>query len=67
MSPVPAPELAASMEALEVRLARDLQRISEGAALPAIGAPSVCRYCEMRGICRRGHWGDAIVTPDDEA
>jgi ATP-dependent helicase/nuclease subunit B len=67
VSLVPAPEFAAAMDALEERLARDLQRITDGAALPAIGAPSVCRYCEMRGLCRRGHWGDAIVTPDDEA
>jgi hypothetical protein len=24
--------------------------------LPALGAPSVCEYCEMRGLCRRDYW-----------
>jgi ATP-dependent helicase/nuclease subunit B len=38
------------------RLVRDLQRIADGAPLPAIGAPATCRFCEMRGLCRRDHW-----------
>lgn len=38
------------------RLGADLLRIADGAPLPAIGATSVCRHCEMRGLCRRDHW-----------
>lgn len=38
------------------RLCRDLQRIADGAPLPAIGAAAVCAYCEMRGLCRRDYW-----------
>jgi ATP-dependent helicase/nuclease subunit B len=38
------------------RLQSDLQRIADGAPLPALGAPSVCEYCEMRGLCRRDYW-----------
>ncbi len=55
---LPVAEFGAAMDALEARLAGDLQRIADGAALPAMGAPSVCAYCEMRGLCRRGHWID---------
>jgi ATP-dependent helicase/nuclease subunit B len=40
------------------RLAADLQRITDGAPLPAIGAAAVCRYCEMRGLCRRDYWDE---------
>ena len=38
------------------RLQSDLQRIADGAPLPALGAPAVCEYCEMRGLCRRDYW-----------
>lgn len=44
------------------RLRADLQRIADGASLPAIGVESVCKYCEMRGLCRRDYW----ETSDDE-
>ena len=65
---VPAPELHAAMDALEARLASDLQRIAAGAPLPAIGAPTVCAYCEMRGLCRRGHWIDGEGDgPEEDA
>jgi ATP-dependent helicase/nuclease subunit B len=39
-----------------VRLREDLQRIADGAPLPAIGCETVCGRCEMRGLCRRDHW-----------
>ncbi len=47
------------VEQVAERLRGDLQRIAAGAPLPAIGVESVCRYCEMRGLCRRDHWTDA--------
>jgi ATP-dependent helicase/nuclease subunit B len=27
--------------------------------MPALGEGSVCETCEMRGLCRRDHWGAA--------
>lgn len=54
-------EVAAAVEA---RLVGDLQRIADGAPLPAIGAAAVCGRCEMRGLCRRDYWssGDSGVS-----
>jgi ATP-dependent helicase/nuclease subunit B len=43
-------------DAVERRLRADLQRIADGAPLPALGVDSVCRHCEMRGLCRRDYW-----------
>ncbi len=43
-------------EAVLTRLQRDLQRIADGAPLPAMGAEPVCAVCEMRGLCRRDYW-----------
>lgn len=45
------------------RLAEDVARLRAGGALPANGAASVCRYCGVRGVCRKGHWSDAPVVP----
>lgn len=53
---VPPQPFAALVQAVGVRLHADLQRIADGAALPALGAASVCAYCEMRGLCRRDYW-----------
>jgi ATP-dependent helicase/nuclease subunit B len=50
------------IDAVEARLTADLQRIADGAPLPAIGAESVCEYCEMRGLCRRDHWQPSAET-----
>jgi ATP-dependent helicase/nuclease subunit B len=38
------------------RLRADLQRVAAGAPLPAFGIAAVCKYCEMRGLCRRDYW-----------
>jgi ATP-dependent helicase/nuclease subunit B len=46
------------IDAVSSRLQSDLQRIADGAPLPAIGAESVCEHCEMRGLCRRDFWHD---------
>lgn len=52
----PPQPFAALTQDVGERLRRDLQRIAEGTPLPAIGAATVCEYCEMRGLCRRDHW-----------
>ena len=35
----------------------DMARITEGAALPALGAGKACDYCAARGLCRKDLWG----------
>ncbi len=48
----PAPAARANLE----RLARLVDRIHQGAPLPANGTEDACEYCDMRGLCRRDHW-----------
>ncbi len=62
--PQPFPEL---VEAVGARLRADLQRIADGAPLPAIGARSVCERCEMRGLCRRDYWERASGAARERA
>ncbi len=42
-------------ESLE-RLANIFEEMHEGRPLPAQGLESVCRNCDMRGLCRKDHW-----------
>jgi len=51
--PAPAP-FDENVAQLGQRIVQDLQRIAGGAALPASGAESVCRRCELRSLCRHG-------------
>lgn len=53
------------IEAVTSRLQSDLQRIADGAPLPAIGAESVCEHCEMRGLCRRDFWENREVRAEE--
>jgi len=39
------------------RLEQLASRIRDGDGMPANGIDHVCQYCEIRGICRKGHWG----------
>ena len=34
----------------------DMSRISEGAALPALGEGKACEFCAARGLCRKDFW-----------
>ncbi|GGC76520.1 PD-(D/E)XK nuclease family protein [Undibacterium terreum] len=43
-------------EALETAIITDMQAIKQAAPLPAQGTESVCQYCDMRGLCRKGAW-----------
>lgn len=54
------------MEAVQSRLSADLQRIADGAPLPAIGTAGVCARCEMRGLCRRDYW-EAVEAADESS
>jgi ATP-dependent helicase/nuclease subunit B len=51
----------ASAERLVAGLGAELQRLRDGAPLPALGEGEACLYCEARGLCRRDHW----ATPEE--
>ena len=38
------------------RSRRDWQRLHDGTPMPAQGIRNVCRYADMRGLCRKGTW-----------
>lgn len=51
-----ASDYAGWQAALETHIKMNMQAIAEGAPLPANGVESVCQYCDMRGLCRKGAW-----------
>ena len=44
------------VDAISRRLPELLGAIAAGAALEANGVDEACRYCEARGLCRKGMW-----------
>ncbi|MEQ1662108.1 MAG: PD-(D/E)XK nuclease family protein [Thiobacillus sp.] len=44
------------VDAISRRLPDLLTAIASGAGLPAAGVETVCKYCEARGVCRKGMW-----------
>lgn len=57
-APVVALELDGETDvaAISLRLPALLEAIARHAALPAHGIDGVCKYCEARGLCRKGMW-----------
>ena len=53
---IAAPDFAQKQQILQQQISTVFQAISEGAALPANGIESVCQYCDVRGLCRKGVW-----------
>ncbi|QWD80486.1 PD-(D/E)XK nuclease family protein [Polynucleobacter sp. MWH-Spelu-300-X4] len=49
-------DLSIEMEHLPAQMIGDIEKVWGGAPLPASGPDSVCQYCEVRGICRKGMW-----------
>ena len=45
-----------SRDALIAGILDDMQRIGDGAALPALGEGTACDYCAARGLCRKDFW-----------
>ena len=37
-------------------IGRDLARLRDGAAMPALGVGRACDFCQARALCRRDHW-----------
>lgn len=51
-----APDFPQKQQMLKQQISTTMQAVAHGAALPANGIESVCQYCDMRGLCRKGAW-----------
>jgi ATP-dependent helicase/nuclease subunit B len=51
-----APDFDVWQHSLREQIVHDMRAIDQGAPLPATGPESVCRYCDARGLCRKGAW-----------
>jgi ATP-dependent helicase/nuclease subunit B len=60
-------DVVAVRDALIEGVVNDLQRIAEGAALPALGEGDACEFCAVRGLCRKDFWDDQQVTLQEGA
>jgi ATP-dependent helicase/nuclease subunit B len=49
-------QITQARDALLEGIALDMQRIADGAALPALGEGAACDYCQARGLCRKDFW-----------
>jgi ATP-dependent helicase/nuclease subunit B len=49
-------QVVQARDALIEGMLGDLQRIAEGAVLPALGQGAACEYCQARGLCRKDFW-----------
>lgn len=47
----------AQMVSLKEDLSRDLSAVWSGEKMIATAPQSICEYCDVRGICRKGMWG----------
>jgi ATP-dependent helicase/nuclease subunit B len=53
---VDAPDFDVWQQALSEQIVHDMRAIDHGAPMPATGPESVCRFCDARGLCRKGAW-----------
>lgn len=53
---IPHPEVETTARLLVAELADEMQRLRDGAPMPALGEGKVCEYCTARGLCRRDDW-----------
>ena len=53
---VSATDYAAWQQELHTAIVTNLHAIAQNAELPAQGISSVCQYCDVRGLCRKGAW-----------
>lgn len=51
-----APDFERKQHMVKQQISTTMQAVAEGAPLPANGIESVCQYCDMRGLCRKGAW-----------
>lgn len=50
------PDYTSIVDWLARQLGEDIVRLRAGEPLPAFGDEAACRYCEARGLCRKGFW-----------
>lgn len=50
------PDYASIVTWLARQVGEDIVRLRAGEPLPAFGDEAACRYCEARGLCRKGFW-----------
>ncbi len=53
---VSAPDYDEWLRALDAQIKEGMQAIAQGAPLFATGIESICQFCEVRGLCRKGVW-----------
>lgn len=53
---IEAPEFASWQQSLGEQIVSSMRAIGHGAPLPATGPESICQYCDVRGLCRKGAW-----------
>jgi len=49
-------DIVEARDALIEGMVHDMQRVAEGASLPALGEGGVCDFCQARGLCRKDFW-----------
>lgn len=54
-------DIVATRDELVQGVMHDMQRIGEGAALPALGDGDACAFCAARGLCRRDFWVSEVT------
>jgi ATP-dependent helicase/nuclease subunit B len=54
------PDYDVIVDWLTRQVGEDIVRLRAGDSMPAFGDESACRYCEARGLCRKGYWEGAV-------
>ena len=49
-------DLEESIEELPSQMKEDIDRVWSGDVLKASAPDSICQYCQVRGLCRKGMW-----------
>lgn len=50
------PDVVEARDALIAGILHDMERIAQGATLPALGEGATCDFCQARGLCRKDFW-----------
>lgn len=53
---LPVDELEKHISELPAQIISDIEKVWGGEVLKASGPDSVCQYCQVRGLCRKGMW-----------
>jgi ATP-dependent helicase/nuclease subunit B len=55
-APKDVPDYATLQRTLQMQMKTQMKAVAHDAPLPANGVESVCQYCDVRGLCRKGAW-----------